>query len=182
MPEQLTVTVGGVRETLRSLQKIDPKLRRQTVSDIKKIAKPIQSDAQSALPPEVMRNWRNTPAKKGRVRGGKGWPAYQQSVAKKQIKLQFGGRASKEATRWRLLRLVQWDAAGSIFDIAGRKAKNGNGSPQAVQFMANLFYVSGRRASRTIWPAVEKNQENVTKQVLDTLRSVERTVQREINP
>lgn len=177
----LTVTVSGVRETLRSLRKLDPELRKTTLRTVKAAAKPIKTTAEAALPDEIMRNWRNVPAKRGRVRGGKGWPAYDKAQAKKGIKIQFGGRANVKATQWRLLRVVQTDASGAIFDIAGRNNPNGNGTIQAATFMSNLtLAANGRKPSRTIWMSVEKHQPEVVSSVIDALRIAENRVQKMI--
>lgn len=180
--DTLTVSVVGVREMMKTIRKIDPELRKVTVRTIKQAAKPIVATAQQSYPDTIMRNWRDKPAKKGRVRNGRGWPAYEKGQATKSIKIHYGGRAPREKQRWRLLRVVQWNAAGAIFDMAGRLNPTGNGTVQAGQFMNNLSgAANGRRASRTIWPAVELHMPQVTDTVLEALRVVERTIQTEID-
>ena len=174
----LTVTVSGVRETLKALRQLDPEFRRETIRQIKMKAKPIKTTAEKALPNSIMRNWRDTPATKGRVRGGKGWPPYNQTQARRGIKIQFGGRASPKKTQWSLLKVRQADPAGAIFDMAGRKNFAGNGTVQAMTFMRNLDLASNnRKPSRTIWMSVEKNNAEVVSSVVDALRKAEIHVQ-----
>lgn len=178
----VTVSVVGVRELMKAIRQIDPELRRTTVKEIKSAAKPIQQTAKDAYPSEIMRNWKPGLAGRGRTRGGAGWPGYSDQKARSSVKINYGGKARKNEQRWRLLRVVQSDAAASIFDMAGRKNPSGNGTPQAAQFMFNLSgAANGKSASRTIWPAVESHMSEVTASVLRALKVAEARVQQKVN-
>ena len=61
MAANATVTVVGVKETLRELNKIEPELAKQIKKDVKQITASVVADAKSAVPGTVIsgfsRNW-----------------------------------------------------------------------------------------------------------------------------
>ena len=172
----LRITVTGARETLREIKTLDIELRKQTWKSMRSASKPLLAAARNLVPAAPpMRNWRTVDATSGRARGGAGWPAW--NTPSKGVKVKIGGRARRTERTWPLLRLTQTDAAGAIFDMAGRKS-SGNG-PQGVAFINNLNLV--RSASRSIWPAAEQHSDDVQRGVLEALAVAESHIQRRID-
>ncbi len=54
MPVDSAVTVVGVKETLRELQRMEPDLAKQIKADVKRITASVVSDAKSAVPNDVL--------------------------------------------------------------------------------------------------------------------------------
>lgn len=172
----MRITVTGARETLREIKTLDIELRRQTWKSMRSASKPMLNAARGLVPASPpMRNWRTVEATRGRTRGGAGWPAW--DAPSKGVKVKIGGRARRNDRTWPLLRLTQADAAGAIYDMAGRKS-SGNG-PQGVAFINNLNRI--RSASRSIWPAAEQHSDDVQRGVLEALAVAEAHIQRRID-
>ena len=49
MPVDSTVTIAGVKEAMRDLQKMEPELAKQIKKDFKDVVKPIVDDARSKI-------------------------------------------------------------------------------------------------------------------------------------
>lgn len=144
-----TVQVWGVTQTLKDLSAFDK-------AAVKAFNKVITSEvgkatllAQSEIPEEPpMSGWRQTAAIKGTVRGGAGWPAWSTGAARAGIKhTRAGGKVRRDYTT-SYAGVIQNDAAGAIYEVAGRKR------PRANQFIQNLD--RDKRASRAIWRAVDR--------------------------
>jgi hypothetical protein len=145
--------VQGVAEMLRTLKQLDPELRKSTVKAIKAPAKVILATARATIPNEApMSGWR------GGTRGNGQFPKWNPGAAKKGVKLKFSSSMSQRKRQWDLLRVVQTDAAGAVFDMAGKNG--GSGTRQSQQFLANLRAFGS--PSRDVWPAVEKHSAEVT--------------------
>lgn len=160
--------VVGYREAVRDLKKVDPQLQRDLNKTMRRAAAPLVEGVRRRLPQSApMSGWTS-----GRY-------AYDASIARRGVKAQVGGRASTRRSVWPLLAVTQKDAGGSVFDIAGRRSA-GN-SPQGQAFIRTLNNRYGR-ASRSMWPGVEKNMEAVQKEVLaaidDTAKTINRSLKR----
>ena len=141
--------VKGVAQMLRTLKEMDPELRKTTVRAIKAPARIIANDARSRVPAKPpMSGWRGGARKK--------FPTWNDPA--KGIKVKFSSGMSQRKRSWDLVRIVQTDGAGSVFDMAGKRG--GDGTRQSEQFLANLRRHG--QPSRTLWPAVEKHGTEVT--------------------
>jgi hypothetical protein len=165
VPASVNVSYTGVRETLSALKKLDPELRRQTVREIKKPARPILADAKARVPESPMSGWRSGE----RVR----FPTW--NTPAKGLRLAFGGRAKVKRSQWPLLSLKNTDPGGALFDLAGKRG--GNGSPQSQQFLRNVARFG--RPSRVVWPAVEGRQAEVAAAVRVALDKAEAIINRQ---
>jgi hypothetical protein len=180
--------VTGVREVSRILKQVDRKVQRQTQAMMRQAASPMVAQARSFVPPtEPLSGW----AHNGRV----GW---QQSQVLSGVKAATGGRAIRQNQTWPLLTLTQRNAAGMIYEWAGRSNYAGriprtrpyNNRPrghavngQGFVMIANLpplGSIKGSKYSRTLFPAFAATRDEVVGALLDALDQVARQVNVEI--
>jgi len=152
---QFKAEVIGIRDTVQLLKKTEPEIFKEFRSKAKFAVDPIVKDAQARLTQASSRNGKNAPLsglvrpwgkKKGRV-----VPGWSQREAIKGVKVQV--RPSKTA----FLTVTQRQIAPAVFDIAGRK------NPNVLSRQLDLF----ARASRTMWPAAESKEDEVTKNLAE---------------
>ena len=152
---QFKAEVIGIRDTVQLLKKTEPEIFKEFRSKAKFAVDPIVKDAQARLNAASNRNGKKVPLsgmvrpwgkKKGRV-----VPGWSQSKAVKGVKVQV--RPSKTA----FLTVTQREIAPAVFDIAGRK------NPNMLSRQLDLF----ARASRTMWPAAESKEDEVTKNLAE---------------
>jgi putative transposon-encoded protein len=138
------VEVVGLKEALRELQKIDPKLRLKVTKDFKKITKPVEQAAKVLIPKQ--------PPLSGWAKGWKTKSGYQM--------LPDSGWQGAKADK-----LVK-----SMFDVAGRLNKNGDTKAGALMIQA-LERKFGK-ASRVLWRAYDANKAEVERQTLELTKQV----------
>ena len=158
VPVDGAVTVVGVKETLRELQRIEPDLAKQIKADVKRITASVVADAKSTVPNDVLsgfaRQWQ----------GGRLTP-YSGEQVRKTIMTRFSNRR-RGATA--VFAVVMKSAIGTVVDMAGRSS-TGN----LAQALDRKF----GRASRIMWPAYERN----ATQVEQDLAGVVDVITREAN-
>jgi hypothetical protein len=149
-----TVTVVGVKDAMRQLQKIEPDLAKQIKKDFKEIVKPVVGDARSQvlnLPLSgFRRNWK----------AGKLLP-WSQSAVSRSIIARYSNR--RRGNSLAVFSVTMKSPAGTIFDIAGRKSANRLG--------AALDSLYGR-ASRLMWPTYERHANQVNKNMADLVEKI----------
>ena len=179
---QLPLQIQGIQETLKLLNDIDPKFRRRVTIQIRNAGASILSEAR-----QMVANFDNSKGNgaplSGMVRGNlvKGRETtYRTDAVQKGFKIKVGVRGSKEryvnfdrggateqvkfgAKPYRLMTVQSADAAGVIYDHAGRGTSS--------QFVTNLNVEEGNQP-RVIDVAVEKNRETVTAEVLKVVEQV----------
>jgi hypothetical protein len=151
------VEVVGVAEALKTLAKVDPELRKAVIKDMKAAAGPLESAARAGVPARPLTNWGNWERNRD---GGAGPGRFNQAKAQRGIKVAFrGGKVKgKGGDHFPLLSLRQTDGPGAIFEMAGRakgSSKRSENAERGAQ-MVNKLNDFGD-ASRTLWPAVERN-------------------------
>jgi hypothetical protein len=165
------IEVNGLAEALRTLQKVDPELRKETIKGMKAAATPLEAAARSLVPNQSpLRNW-------GTWRGG-----WDYGAVTKGIKVAFrGGKVRGYAGDvFPLLTLRQVNAAGVILDAAGRSfpGRGSEGGRRGAAMVAKLDQV--RQASRSMWPAVERNMDTVTGALEDVIDTVSKRINEEL--
>jgi len=149
-----TVTVVGVKDAMRELQKIKPDLATRIKKDFKDIVKPVVGDARSQvvnLPLSgFSRNWK----------AGKLLP-WSQSAVSRSIIARYSNR--RRGNSLAVFSVTMKSPAGTIFDIAGRKSANRLG--------AALDSLYGR-ASRLMWPTYERHANQVNKNMADLVEKI----------
>lgn len=159
--------VVGVRDTLAKLKKVEPKLRRQVTSQMRRAAKPVQRGIQNQIPTQTpMSGWTS-----GRY-------GFDGGAARKGVKIKAGGRASRKKSVWPLLSIEQRNAGGAVFDMAGRRS-SGN-TPSGRAFIRTLNARHGR-ASRSMWKGAEAKLPEVQKEVLRALATASKSINRELD-
>lgn len=164
MSASANVEIVGVKEAIRSLNKIEPGLRKQFAAEVTRIAQPAIQEAQSryqgrGLPLSGM-------ARKWSSNGRRIFP-YDVAKAVKGVKVKLEGDRRTVAT----IVITQSDAGTAVFESAGRKQDNPLG-----QSLGNLS--PGR--TRIIGPAVYSKSREISKQIYDASMEVVRRVQKEL--
>jgi hypothetical protein len=181
------VEIKGIQETLKLLNDIDPKYRRQVTKQIKGAGEVILNEARQMVASYDNSKGNGAPLS-GMVRGNliKGRETtWRTDAVQKGFKIKTGVRASKEryvnftrtddrgsqyteqvvygAKPYRLMTVQSGDAAGAIYDHAGRNTSS--------QFVSNLNVQEGGQP-RVIDVAVDKNRPAVQAEVLSVVTEV----------
>jgi len=184
------VRITGIKEALAELNSIDPKFRREITKRIKGAGEQIISDARSMVS-SFPNSLGNGAPLSGMVRGNliKGRETnWKTSQVQKGFKVKVGVRASKEryvnfdrggyteqvvygSKPYQLMAIQQADAAGAIYDHAGRQTSS--------MFVNNLNAEVGREP-RAIDKAVEKGRLPVTLKVLEVVHDVEKAINKNL--
>ena len=147
--------VLGIRDAVKTLKKLEPEVFKEFRKEAGTALKPIVLDAQATL-----NNAGEAPlsgmARKWAPKGRQIFP-WSQTKAVRGVKVSL--RPSKAA----FLSVQQKDAAGAIFDIAGRATTNRFGEALTRRF---------GRASRGMWPAAEANENKVRSNLADLVAGV----------
>jgi len=165
----------GLADAIRTLGKVDKELKKELVRSMKKAADPLVNEARSLVPTaKPLTNWYGW---KG------GWDT---GKVKRGIKVSQRNTAQRTKDRQqqqtiRLLALVQTNAAGAIYDMAGKAGGHGKGSEGAARGQAMIRKLDETRtASRSLWPAAEKRLGDVQEAVKDAIDDMERTLNEEL--
>jgi hypothetical protein len=170
-PLGMGVNVADAKAILVALRQFEPDLRKQTQKKIRRAGVIIAKDARRRIPKQPpMTGWRTVPAKKGRTRGGAGWPAWVSPTARISVKTAQNTR-TRAGRRWDLIKIVNRNAVGSIYEFAA----NGQSST-GDQFVRNLDRYG--RPGRAIWTAVDANMDAVEADVRLALEVAEQALRR----
>jgi hypothetical protein len=163
MPYKANMELVGVRETIRSLNKVEPGLRKQFVADARQIAQPaiqrVQAGYQQVPLSGMSRNWTQN--------GRKLFPF---TVPKAKRGVQLKVDTDRRATA--IISIVQKDQAAAIFETAGRR------NPNPLE--NSLGQLSPGR-TRIIGPAVYKARPLMEREMLDAIKKAMKRVQKELN-
>jgi len=168
MPAGFRTELVGAKEAVRSLNKIEPGLRKQFAVEATRIAQPAISEAQrrySAI------GWGST-----QVRGVSGtWNdkgrqlfPWNPNKAAKSVKIKLEGDRRRTA----VIVLEQRDPGTAVLEAAGRK--NANALGDALGFIKP-------RTSRILGPALFSKRGEVTDQMEKAMLTAINKVQRELN-
>lgn len=175
------IQVYGVRDALRELGQIDKKQRFRAINKMKAASGELVALGRSSYPAEQpMRGWT-----KG-TRGGR--LGYDKNKVDKGVQVTIGGRSF--GNTYSLVTLVQKDAGGALFDIAG--LQNGDqgypssdrlGRPrqkaQTDAFLANLNADYGK-AQRGMWRKIKLIQEAANDRLMQALEEIVAEVNRKL--
>jgi hypothetical protein len=167
----VSMEVTGLAEALKALAKTDPELRKAVIKDMKAAAAPLEQAARRDIPARPLNNWGNW--KEG----------FDQTRVQRGIKAAFrGGRVKgKSGDHFPLLSLRQTNAAGAIYDMAGRAGGSGRGSEGGMRGAEMIRKLDQNgAASRSLWPAVERNFSEVEGALEKVVDSMSDVVNREI--
>lgn len=181
MSSSAGVTLYYVKETLTALDQFDKEAVKAFKKTVNKELVHLRTYARTNIPDVAMSHWKNTiPLKPGaNVRGGKGWPAWDiNTVIADIVTSRKAGKINKRAGYTTVGgAIINQSAAGAIFEVAGRRNKNGN-SKSGAQFIANL----NRHASpsRAIYKAIDKHGDNARKEIMKAFAEVENNLRKRL--
>jgi hypothetical protein len=186
--------IKGAQEALAALNKIDPTYRRDVTKRISRAGEPMVQEARQMV--TTISGVKGAPLsgmRRGSLIKGKEI-RWQTDAVNKGFKIKVGVRATKEryvnfarftdgvqthteqvpfgSKPYKLMIMQQADAAGAIYDHAGR---NTSGS-----FVTNLNAEGGGEQPRVIDKAVEKNKPAVQEQVQLVINDVEKITNRNL--
>jgi len=163
MTTNTTIQVTGLKETIRSLNKVEPGLRKQFVQEASRIAQPAIQ--------EVQRDYTKVPlsgmARKWQQDGKKIFPF---SVARAVSGVKLKVDASREAVS--LIYITQTNVAAAVFEAAGRTHPNSLGD--------SLGHLRPGH-TRILGPAVFRKRNEIEREMLRAVNNAMDTVQRELN-
>jgi hypothetical protein len=156
--------IVGAKEAVRSLNKLEPGLRKQFAADATRIAQPAISEAQRryssvGVPLSGMtRNWTSN--------GRKIFP-YNVSKAPRGVKIKLQG--DRRVTS--VILIEQRDAATAVWESAGRKTENPLGN--ALGFIKP-------NTSRVLGPSVFSRRNEISGEMEKAILEVTRRVEKEL--
>jgi hypothetical protein len=164
MTMNTTIQVTGLKEAIRSLNKVEPGLRKQFVQQASRIAQPAIDEVKRGYQREYLsgmaRNWTQNGSKK-----------FPFSVARAISGVKLKVDASREATS--LIYIQQGNAGAAIWESAGRKTSNSLGN--------NLGSIPAPNHTRNLGPAVFRKRREIEREMLDASMDAIRLVERELN-
>lgn len=176
------IVLSGIKETLDALKEFD----KDAVSRFNKVINTelagAERDARGIIqdqPP--MSGWSKSDAAKPRkkTRGGAGWPGWNAGEIKSKItKTKSQGKVRGDYTT-SAGALLNKSAAGSIFEVAGRKTRAGFGGSSADQFLRTLGNRFGK-ASRVVWRVVDKDKDRIQANVARALEQAKADLQKHL--
>ena len=168
MEEDLKVTFYGYDKFKKLLKEADPELRKQMDQEIKSFLTPVSSLAKSKVPGHVLSGWEPD------VEVGGKWAAkaWDKNKVEKGITVRQGGtrrRGSATRSAWRIANL---SAAGSIYELAGRKS---DGKTPAGKTFVEMLKQRGGEPSRLIWRAWDEKggEKAITRGVVEIVNKFE---------
>lgn len=171
-----TIEVAGVKEALAALNRIDKSARRELTRNYKKIVQSVVDDAQQAVPlgdpiSGFGRNW-TTKSGYQMLPWGLVQDTVVAGVSGKKVR-EFSGFLTNLATFY-----VRFQGpTATLFDMGGKgKVPTPQGN-QMVKALSERF----KAPSRVLWPAYERNAENVVGAVKELVDDLMRQVQKEVN-
>lgn len=162
MPYNANMELVGVRETIRSLNKVEPGLRKQFVAESKQIAQPAIQRVQAAYQQVPLSGMSRKWSQNGRQ-------LFPFTVAKAKRGVQLKVDTDRRATA--IISIVQKDQATAIFETAGRRNPN-----PLERSLGELR--PGR--TRIIGPAVYSARHLIEREMLDAIKKAMKRVQKEL--
>ena len=162
MTTNTTIQVTGLKEAIRSLNKVEPGLRKQFVKDQTAIAQPAIDEVKRGYQREYLsgmaRNWTQNGSKK-----------FPFSLARAMSGVKLKVDASREATS--LIYITQTNVAAAVFEAAGRTNQNRLGDSLG-QLRPGT--------TRVLGPAVYRKRGEIEREMLKASMDAIKLVQREL--
>jgi hypothetical protein len=173
-----SVEVVGLKEALKELNEINPKLRRDVTKEFRKIVDPVIKTAKAKVPQEPpISGW----GRKWTTKSGRQLTPWVGSIGDDYIKAKVSGKKPREwAGRVTNLAVfsVAWSGAiNTLYDLAGRKS---SGDTERGARMIRALEARHGKASRVLWPAYEMNREEVERQTAQIVEGVMGEVNRKM--
>jgi hypothetical protein len=177
------VQVFGIKEDLKTLNKLAPDLRRQITKDYRALMQPTISDARNNLPTGV-----GTTVMRGFGRKWRHIFPWDKAIASRNITVKIDTRRARKknldkGAQYETLSafvIQQKNPAGIVFDIAGRGGKSSSSQKRkGITYDWNNTLIENMektfgKASRSMYPAVEANADNIEAAIKNITQEVER--------
>ena len=165
----------GLADAIRTLGKVDKELKKELVRSMKKAADPLVAEARSLIPSaKPLTNWYGW-------KGGWDTSKVKRGIKVSQRNTAQRTREGQQQETIRLLALTQTNAAGAIYDMAGKAGGHGTGSEGLARGEAMIRKLDETRtSSRSLWPAAERRLGEVQDAVRDAIEDMERTINEEL--
>lgn len=189
MAEKEVIVLYGIKETIEALKDFD----KDAVKRFTKVINSELSSAESSARSYVARinnsqgtgtpmsGWKQSnTTRTTSTRGGAGFPGFKPAeVAAGIVKSKAQGRVSGNYTT-SAGKLINKSAAGAIFEVAGRNTKATAARTSSAQFLRTLGNRFGK-ASRLIWSVVDKEGEQIQRNVAKALEEAKQDLNRALN-
>jgi hypothetical protein len=178
-----SVEIFGVRDALAELREISPKARAGAVRGVKQDLEGLLKPARAQYPQSVKL--------KGWSRGGR--LGYEGTAVRSGVQIVVGGRKPRRAAAFPIVTVVQKNAGGALFSLAGMqngsqsvRGKNDKlGRPytaeQSIGFLNKLAAEHGK-AQRGLWKARKEIQDSAGESISEALEKVVKQVNRKLVP
>jgi hypothetical protein len=163
MTVNTSIEMTGLKEAIRSLNKIEPGLRKEFTAQATRIAQPAISEAQRGYQREYLSGM----ARKWTQNGKKIFPF---SVARAVSGVKLKVDASREATS--LIYITQTNVAAAVFEAAGRANQNRLGDSLG-QLRPGT--------TRVLGPAVFRKRGEIEREMQSASQAVINRVEKELN-
>ena len=163
MTVNTSIEMTGLKEAIRSLNKIEPGLRKEFVAQATRIAQPAIQEAQRGYQREYLSGM----ARKWTQNGKKIFPF---SVARAVSGVKLKVDASREATS--LIYITQTNVAAAVFEAAGRANQNRLGDSLG-QLRPGT--------TRVLGPSVFRKRGEIEKEMQSASQAVINRVEKELN-
>lgn len=165
--------VHGIKPVLQTLQQLERETYKQIVKDLKNATEPLRVAVANDFPDKPYKsssgviNWtkygRTKRGRKPPDAAGASFPRWEGKKVKKGVQVKVGGRKVRRganAGAFPILRVIQSNAAGAIWDLA--KNQQGAGTV-GQQFVRNLN--TAGKPSRVMWKSTKKYLPLVEKKI-----------------
>ncbi len=176
MSANARIEIVGVKETLKTLGKIDKELRKQFNRDAKKIAEPVIAEARNIYPKVqpvsgMARNWK--------VNGRQLFP-FNPNKARSGLRVKISTAKKTE----NVIAVEQRDVATAVFETIGTKS-GGNALFASLDKVSSRFpgMVGNpqRYEKRVLSPAADSKAGEVSREMEKLVLTVSNRIQRELN-
>lgn len=179
------VRVYGIKEDLKTLNKLAPDLRRQITKDYKALMQPTISDARNNLPAGI-----GTTVMRGFGRKWRHIFPWDKAIASRNISVKIDTRRARKrnldkGAQYETISafiVQQRNPAGIVFDIAGRGGRSSSTQKRkGVNYEWNNTLIENMektfgKASRSMYPAIEANADNIEDAIKTITEQVERSL------
>lgn len=154
--------IENIPDMIRTLRQIDPELRKEAAREIRAIGRSVAADAKAQIPEAPLSGWSHA-----------GRTGFRPAEVRRGVtaKVKFSAKRTRDTIP--LLTLHQKSAAGEIFDMAGRKSSGDTAQGRA---MIRALNSRSGRASRYMWPTVERNLPRVERSLAEAAAKMARTI------
>ena len=157
MPASLTIERVDIKETIKALRRIDPEAAKEFRAGIRDVVKPTVQEIKASYPPAPLSGWRhnwNT--------GTFAMLPWDVGLARRNVKIKVSARRDQN----NVIYISQSYPAAIMYETVSGSTVMG-GRVRA-------------KASRNMWPAVDRNAAQITNGIMDLIRKAEATVEKAV--